>query len=405
MLTVLSLLDDRLRPKGSRDPLAIESIWSAVGRKLVGNLTTVTSRADHFIVALLACRYAHEGSRSCSLDDIQERYARAEQLAAYLRLDASVQASLLGRQLAVANFRRDSMALGMHKKAQILSNQLSYGLWGLYSSALQEAGLIKGSDRRLTGAGIALTDALLDTFGLSQWQRFGELASQGTVRKAQLSPLAGSFAALLDHQGMRKQLVSALLRYAGARPLQLALYEAVQQWLPVSAEQPASARLFARWAVDAKQVDAQVQDVLRQILSLQPLLVFANTVVVWLQMQNGRTRSELVKDLRSRLGAPFIHPGWDRPGLPHARFLQCLTDAANDGDAGRVIHQLMEQNSAVTGARGGAAWLHWEGDRLRVRVPVDRTSLPEDLAAHCHQAWDYSFFLHAFLAIAKAGHP
>lgn len=76
MLTVLSLLDDRLRPKGARDPLAIESIWSAVGRKLVGNLTTVTSRADHFMVALLACRYAHEGSRSRSLDDVQERYAR-----------------------------------------------------------------------------------------------------------------------------------------------------------------------------------------------------------------------------------------------------------------------------------------------------------------------------------------
>lgn len=77
MLTVLSLLDDRLRPKGSRDPLAIESIWSAVGRKLVGNLTTVTSRAEHFMVALLACRHAHEG-KSRSLDEVQARYVRAE---------------------------------------------------------------------------------------------------------------------------------------------------------------------------------------------------------------------------------------------------------------------------------------------------------------------------------------
>ena len=404
MLTVLSLLDDRLRPKGSRDPLAIESIWSAVGRKLVGNLTTVTSRADHFIVALLACRYAHEGSRSRSLDGVQERYARAEQLAAYLRLEASLEASLLGRQLAVANFRRDSMALGMHKKAQILSNQLSYGLWGLYSSALQEAGLIKGSDRRLTSAGIALTDALLETFGLSQWQRFGELATQGTVRKEQLSQLARRFAPLFNDQGMRKKLVSALLRYAGARPLQVALYEAVQHWLAVSAEPSASVRSFARWAVDAHQVDAQVQDVLKQILLLQPVLVFANTVVVWLQRQNGRARSELINDLHSRLGEPFLHPGWDRPGLPHAGFLHDLTDAANDGDAGQVIDQLMAQNAAVTGARGGAAWLQWEGDRLRVRVPVDRASLPEDLAAHCHEAWDYSFFLRAFLAIARAEH-
>lgn len=403
MLTVLSLLDDRLRPKGSRDPLAIESIWSAVGRKLVGNLTTVTSRAEHFMVALLACRHAHEG-KSRSLDEVQARYVRAEQLAAYLRLEASAEASLLGRQLAVANFRRDAMGLGMHKKAQILSNQLSYGLWGLYSSALQEAGLIKGSDRRLTDAGRVLTDALLEVFGKSQWQRFGELASQDAVSRQQLATLARPFSALLNDQGMRKQLVSALLRYAKACPLQLALHDAAQQWLALPGEHTVPVRAFANWAVGAGEVDAQVQQVLEQILLLQPLLVFANTVVVWLQRQGGRTRAALVEDLRSRLAEPFLQPGWDRPGLPHASFLQCLSGAANDGDAGAVIDQLIRQNSVVMGARGRAAWLDWEGDRLKVRVPVDRASLPAELAAHCHQAWDYSFFLHAFLSIAKAGH-
>lgn len=403
MLTVLSVLDDRLRPKGSRDPLAIESIWSAVGRKLVGNLTTVTSRAEHFMVALLACRHAHEG-KSSSLDEVQARYVRAEQLAAYLRLEASVEASLLGRQLAVANFKRDVMALGMHKKAQILSNQLSYGLWGLYSSALQEAGLIKGSDRRLTETGRALTDAMLEVFGKSQWQRFGELASQDALSRQQLSTLARQLSALLKDQGMRKQLVSALLLYAGAGPLQVALHDAALQWLALPGEHDVPVRAFANWAVGAAEVDAQVQQVLQQILMLQPLLVFSNTLVLWLQRQGGRTRAALVEDLRFRLAEPFLKSGWDRPGLPHASFLQGLSDAANEGDAGAVIDQIIRQNSLVMGARGGAAWLDWEGDRLRVRVLVDRASLPAELAAHCHQAWDYSFFLHAFLAIAKAAH-
>lgn len=296
------------------------------------------------------------------------------------------------------------MGLGMHKKAQILSNQLSYGLWGLYSSALQEAGLIKGSDRRLTDAGRVLTDALLEVFGKSQWQRFGELASQDAVSRQQLATLARPFSALLNDQGMRKQLVSALLRYAKACPLQLALHDAAQHWLALPGEHTVPVRAFANWAVGASEVDAQVQQVLEQILLLQPLLVFANTVVVWLQRQGGRTRAALVEDLRSRLAEPFLQPGWDRPGLPHASFLQCLSGAANDGDAGAVIDQLIRQNSVVMGARGGAAWLDWEGDRLKVRVPVDRASLPAELAAHCHQAWDYSFFLHAFLSIAKAGH-
>lgn len=130
MLTVLSLLDNRLRPKGSRDPLAIESIWSSVGRKAVGNLTTVTSRMSHFMVALLACRYAHTGTKSRPLEDVQQRYARAEQLSAYLRLHDSVKAGPLGSQLAIANLKRDSMELGIHKKAQILAINSAMGCGG-----------------------------------------------------------------------------------------------------------------------------------------------------------------------------------------------------------------------------------------------------------------------------------
>jgi hypothetical protein len=46
-------LDESLRPKGSRDPIGLEPIWSQVGRRLVGNLTTVTRSLDNFIVTLV----------------------------------------------------------------------------------------------------------------------------------------------------------------------------------------------------------------------------------------------------------------------------------------------------------------------------------------------------------------
>lgn len=403
MLTVLSLLDDRLRPKGSRDPLAIESIWSSVGRKLVGNLTTVTSQANHFVVALLACRYAHESTKSRPLEDIQERYARAEQLAAYLRLSHSRDASLLGRQLAVANFDRSAMELGMHRNAQILSNQLSYGLWGLYSSALQAAGLIKGSERRLTEDGVELTDTLLKVLGEAQWRRFEELAGQSNVTQAQLSLLAADFVALLNDKRVRKKLVMALLLYRKAEPLQVVLYESVDQWMASLGDGSFAVRDFIQWTLAGQRGTAQLRDVLKQILLMQPVLIFANTVVVWLQSQKGRTRSNLIDDLRPRLMEPFLQQGWNSPGLPHSTFLQRLADAANGGDAGAVVDQIMAQNAMVMGQRGGAAWLLWEGEKLRVRVPVDRAWLPEDLARHCSEAWDYSFFLLSFLSIAKAG--
>ena len=404
MLTVLSLLDNRLRPKGSRDPLAIESIWSSVGRKAVGNLTTVTRRMSHFMVALLACRYAHAGPESGLLEEVQQRYACAEQLSAYLLLQDSLQAGPLGSQLAIANLKRDSMELGMHKKAQILSNQLSYGLWGLYSSALQAAGLIKGSERRLTERGVALTDLILQALGDAQWERFMALASQKAVTRTQLSELAPDFAALVNDQRVRQYLAPALLNYKGAGALQVALFEAVNQRLR-SPGREFSVRDFIQWALIEPQVDPQLQAVLQQMLLLQPVLVFANTLVVWLQSQNGRRRSALMDDLRPRLATPFLPSGWSSPGLPHAAFLHRLVEAANGGDAAAVIEQIVLQNSTVMDQRGGAAWLHWEADTLRVRVPVDRASLPENLGDYCNKKWDYSFFLYSFLTIAKAGHP
>ncbi len=35
-------LDPDSRIKGSRDPLGFEVIWTALGREIIGNLTTVT---------------------------------------------------------------------------------------------------------------------------------------------------------------------------------------------------------------------------------------------------------------------------------------------------------------------------------------------------------------------------
>ena len=38
-MAFLSLLDERAKPKGSRDPLGFELVWSHFGRMVIGNLT------------------------------------------------------------------------------------------------------------------------------------------------------------------------------------------------------------------------------------------------------------------------------------------------------------------------------------------------------------------------------
>jgi len=214
-------MDDRSRPKGSRDPLGIEAIWSFMGRKVVGNLTTVTSNLDNFMVALLCCHHAN----ACSdlSDQIQTNYLRAEQLAAYLRLAAGNE-NFLGITRAKANFNNGYLPLGKSEAAQILSNQLSYGLWGLYSTAMQVAGLITGSDRRLKPQGSKLVAEMVACMGDAQWQSFHQLALNDEVSLERVQALAPAFNGLLRNTGVRRVVVSALLQWQSARRLQLELY-------------------------------------------------------------------------------------------------------------------------------------------------------------------------------------
>ena len=83
MLSIILLFDDR-RPKGSRDSIGMEAIWTFMGRTVMGNLTTVTSNLESFIVALLCCY--HASSNWNKLDQVQEQFMRAEQLAVYIKL-------------------------------------------------------------------------------------------------------------------------------------------------------------------------------------------------------------------------------------------------------------------------------------------------------------------------------
>jgi len=94
MLSIISLFDDRARPKGSRDQLGIEAVWSFMGRRVVGNLTTVTSNLENFIVALLCCYHAN--SNWTKIDQVQEQFMRTEQLAAYLKLTNAGHLELTG---------------------------------------------------------------------------------------------------------------------------------------------------------------------------------------------------------------------------------------------------------------------------------------------------------------------
>lgn len=398
MLTVLSLFDERSRPKGSRDPLGIEAIWSFLGRKVVGNLTTVTSNLDNFIVALLCCRHAN--AQSTELTAIQEAYMRAEQLAAYLRL-AQGNDAFLGITRARANHRQDLYPLGISAEAQILSNQLSYGLWGLYSTAMQVAGLITGAERKPSGRGNTLIEQLLFGLGDECWLDFVQVAGKPVATPEDIQRLAVPFAKMLSAPDIRVAMVDALLGWQATASLQSEMFRRAREYLASKATGSTSARHFCAWLLDHPDTSAELRRSIEQIQAVEPLLVLASTVMGWLQGQRNRPRSELVDDLQPRLAPLGLKDYWKAVGnLPHKGFLSELLSAAGARDARELIDVLLRQNRSVMRQRGGAPWLELEGDRLKVRVTNDRATLPERLDVHC-QSWENSYFIGSFLSIAK----
>ena len=83
MTFFFTLLDDSSRPLGSRDPLGIEYVWSAVGRELVGNLTTITSHLDNFVFSLLGYYLCQDAVRGVADWDLFQRF---EQLTSRTRI-------------------------------------------------------------------------------------------------------------------------------------------------------------------------------------------------------------------------------------------------------------------------------------------------------------------------------
>jgi hypothetical protein len=401
MFTIFSSFDDRARPKGSRDPLGAEASWSFLGRKIVGNLTTVTGNLDNFMVALLCCHYAYE--EQAETERIQERYLRAEQVAAYLRLSAGdLSTGFLGITQAAKNFASGRIVLGNAPEAQLLASQAAYGLWGLYSSALEGAGLIADASRRLTPSGDARAKEIISQFGGNGWDEFCALASGSTLNKVRTAKLAPQFISALDNHSLRATIVNALLASQRDCKLQAELFEQAQAYL--AQQKDWGNNDFCLWILENSSASGDLKAAMQCIRSLDPLLTLADTVMTWLQGKNEESIDELTQALRPHVHGLILDDEWQAEvELPHYTFLKELRTAALAGDAAAMIRVLLTQNKSLMQARGGAAWIEADGMRkLVVRVRNDRPQNLDSLRK-LDTSWRYTYFLNSFLSITQQG--
>lgn len=398
-----TLLDDSLRPRGSRDPLGIELLWSRVGRKLVGNLTTVTAHLDNFILTLVGFHLC-VNEKSGQTDWVS--FERFEQLTARARVVRG-----LSGVIGVRRIRQSEgfpVPLGSGSQARILDDQRQAGLWGLYSTALAASGLSDGARRpSLRGAGIArqfLAAAPDDVWRLALDTQVDHLDEKDMHRAADW------VAALLGDPGGREALASCLL--SGGDTPEPWQGEVFSQGRSFMADRKAAppARDFLRWLAEESET---LQDYAARVLQFDEALVLASLSFNWLLGCHGRTAEQLAEQMSGLAHWPFHAPSipdfsaeitdgeWRRRAAGLAEF--CTAMAA--GEWRQATERLFVHHAAIARARGGSPWCYWEGDQIKVVMSTTPGTLPlaAEISGDAFTGWmrtrSNGFFLDSFLAI------
>lgn len=353
------------------------------------------------MVALLCCHYANQ--EPVETERIQERYLRAEQVSAYLKLSAGgLTSGFLGITQASKNFASDDIALGNSAEAQLLASQAGYGLWGLYSSALEAAELIADANRRLSPSGDALVGEIIAQFGSARWDEFCVLAGGKLLDKARTAKLAPQFIAALGNPSLRAAVVQALLASQRDCALQAELFPLAQAYLVQQKQW--SIGDFCAWVLNHPDASGALKTAMQRICSLDPLLKLADIVMLWLQGKNEESIEALAQTLQPHVQEVALSEAWQHEAeLPHREFLIALRAAALAGDAAAMIRAVLAQNKSLMQARGGAAWI--EADGMRKLVVRVRNDSPQDLDnfGKLGADWRYTYFLYSFLSITQQG--
>lgn len=384
-------------------------VWTHFGRRVIGNLTTITSSWKIFAVGLLGFHWCNQLCRDAHPLDkqrlVQEHFLRFEQLAAYLRSSAGDQEIMgINRVRKRLGESPKTLDIGIERRSLILSDQVSYGIWGLYSTALRETGLVHGDTRELTARGleiVQLIEGALNRKGEGQdhnWYWGFMRGDRKRVTLAELEAEGKRFRKVVSASTVKDALIAALLRGPNSHRCQLALYQACRA-LPKEVLQ--QAKLGELIAAISEQGDSdELRQALDDVSQIERLLVIANVLFSYLRQKDGEPMSPLVEAIDQK-GYRFdqLPPGPNLSGVPYEQHLEPLRARLRSGDTLAALRGLLEMNKTIMAGRGGAAWVEEARDgRLRVRVKAETAHLPspEELQIR----WDYDYFLRSYARIA-----
>lgn len=413
---------ERLNIRGSRDPLGFVPVWGDFGRKVVENLTTASDSARGFTTLLLGLHFAERVAAGESDREAVRlaAFLKFEQLAGFARFVRNGDGAMAGitqirKRLAEGEGRR--IRIGSSPELQILGNQKTYGIWGLFMMPGIGSGLVVPKDLVLTPVARQLVAELY----LPVFRSGGR--DEGAVIESLLARTSCDVEPDGKHRGVFDALGKILRPTFGAKERAFYHYHLVlggdkshvRGWQPRMAQliesvlEP-SAR-FSHGSIvrliraTRSPDDAALNAHLRDIRDLEALLVAAANLFAFLQHRDRASVTDVAREVRVEWGRGLAHldataiqsmcpdlgrilgdnAGGDR--------LVLLAEALSKGRYDDAIELLLDHNRFIMQSRNASQpWILKSGGKLEVRyrdeVPK-RLMSPDELA----RAWQSTFYI------------
>ena len=432
MSPFLTDLDSRAAIKGSRDPLAIQPIWTRFGRHIVGNLTTVSTSLRDFTTHLLGFYFVERvrelGNESGQGDSDVNVFLRWEQLAAYCRGHVNGDWAFRGTERTRRNLSEGTrVTLSAERTYQILSNQKIYGLWGLYSVPAAASGLVDTEPARLTPPAAEFVETVLLPMLTEGAGRDGraivELLRNGKCQvdlEGREKKLAVAVARALQHDltpperlfyrdyllfggpadstaGRQRQFVALLEQRANDEDFQF---------------HPPMVLALAKEARHQFGDDAELASRLERVAHCETVMAPAADLFGYLLAQDGRKLDSLVGTLREQWGKRLDGLNLESIRSLRAGFASAAGDDAaarwigfaeflDAGEYGEALRTLLDHNKSVMAYRTGAGpWAELEDGRLKIRLRDELGYLPS--RRELRTLWRHPYFLNSVRIIATS---
>ena len=407
--------DSRAFIKGSRDPLGIAPIWSALGRHIIANLTTQSNSVRGFTVLLLG-RYLAERlieERKIDDDSVVDVFLHTEQIGAYVRhlrhgVDGDIRGIDRVRARSQKSVRRIPIDVGSEGK--IMSDQKVYGLWGLFSVPARISGLIEEGP-------IGITPVAREFIEINYWPYlehvFGPLSDVlchgGYLNSVKPDSVFESFSNVLSESfsDEEKQFYSEYLRDGvHVVPYPLKHQQVLVQLMldHIGLDSPLGREEFVLLRDLVKGVDDTLHRRLDQIVRAEAIFAVAMKIFEHVLSRDGHSVGDIDRVLADRWGRsiPNIDPGANYdlldeitavyPDSDVAGFFEGCQRALKDGRYSDVVEILIGWNTLIQTRRGGAPWVQLGNQqRMEVRYRSFEQILPS--AEEIPNLWRYSYFL------------